>query len=124
MTITLSSVSLTRQNESIEILRAKYFEGCIHLLRQLKRGTYYIPWDGISPTWKNERKSDTEKKLKIVVECNIEYGRYIYPRKPYVTKTIKIGGREASWIRTWLPQQLEELDRKLTKLTSSEQDAE
>ena len=120
MATTLSQASLNQHNERVQILRAKHIEDCNYLLHQLKKGIYYIPWEGVLPTRRNQRKFNTQNKLKIVVDSNVEYGRFFYLRKPYLTKTIKIGGRDASWIRTWQAEQLEELDHKLTQLITSE----
>jgi hypothetical protein len=122
MAITLSSPSLTQQNDQEEYIRDKCIEECNYLLRQLKKGTYYIPWNGVYPLRKNQRKLNAKQNLKIVVESSIEYGKLIYPRKPYLTKIIKIGGRKASWIRLWQFEQLEELSHKLKQLVSSEPD--
>ena len=122
MAITLSSSALTQQNDQGEYIRDKFIEECNHLLRQLKKGTYNIPWNGVYPLRKNQRKLNAEQNLKIVVESSVEYGRFIYPRKPYFTKVIKIGGRKASWIRLWQLAQLEELSHKLTQLVASELD--
>lgn len=118
MAITLSSSSLTQQDAQVEIDRVKQIEECNCLLRRLKKGTYIIPWEGIFPIRKNQRKSFKEKKLEIVVESSIEYGKFIYLRKPYLTRIVKIGGREASWIRSWQPEQLGELNHKLKQLIS------
>jgi hypothetical protein len=119
MAITLSSSSLTQQNAQVEIDRVKQIEECNYLLRRLKKGTYSIPWDGIIPIRKNQHKSIKEKKLEIVVESSIEYGKFIYPRKPYLTRVVKIGGRDASSIRSWQAEQLGELNHKLKQLITS-----
>ena len=118
MATTLSSSSLTQQHGHVEIARVKQIEECNYLLRRLTKGTYYIPWDGIFPIRKNQRKSIKEQKLEIVVESSIEYGKFIYLRKPYLTRTVKIGGRDASCIRLWQPEQLAELNYKLKQLIS------
>ena len=56
MAITLSSPSLTQQNDQEEYIRDKCIEECNYLLRQLKKGTFYIPWNGVYPLRKNQRK--------------------------------------------------------------------
>jgi hypothetical protein len=122
MAITLSSASLTPQDDQGKYVRDKCIEECNYLLRRLKKGTYNIRWNGFYPLRKNQTKPNAEQNLKIVVESSLEYGKFIYPRKPYLTKTIKIGGRKASCIRLWQLEQLEELCHKLTQLAASEVD--
>ena len=119
MAITLSSSSLTQQHGEVETTRVRQIEECNYLLRRLNKGTYNIPWNGIYPLRKNQRKLNKEKKLEIVVESRIEYGKFIYLRKPYLTRIVKIGGREISCIRSWQPEQLAELNHKLKQLVVS-----
>lgn len=115
MAITLSSASLTHTHEQVEDNRIKQLEECKYLLKQLKGGTYLIPWDGVLPSLRSHRKNNTNKKLEVSVEIGIEYGKYIYPRKPYLTKQIKIDGKDYSSIRTWQIEQIRQLATKLNQ---------
>lgn len=120
MAITLSSASLTHTHEQVEDNRVKHLEECKYLLKQLKGGTYLIPWDGILPSLKSHRKNNMDKKLEISVEIGLEYGKYIYPRKPYLTKQIKINGKDYTSIRSWQFEQLGQLASKLNQNLTSE----
>ena len=116
MAISLSSASLTSNQRQLENLRAKHLEECRYLLKRLKGGSYTLSWDGVLPLYKAQRKSYKNKKLEITVEATIEYGKFIYLRKPYVTKQIKVGGKDMSILRTWTLDQLEELEDKLKRI--------
>jgi len=118
MAITLSSSSLTNDQEQIEDFRAKQIEECRSLLKRLRVGTYTIYWDGILPFHKSQARNEKEKNLEIIVENAIEYGKFIYLRKPYLTKQIKVGGKNMSCIRTWKPEQLATLITKLKQIIS------
>jgi len=120
MAITLSSASLTHTHEQVENIRVRHLEQCKYLLRQLKGGTYFVSWDGMYPSFKSHRKNNLDKKLEINVEIGLEYGKSIYPRKPYVTKQIKINGKDYTSIRSWQTEQLGELVDKLNQLLISE----
>ncbi len=120
MAITLSSASLTHSQEQVENIRVKHLEECKYLLRRLKGGTYSVSWDGIFPSFKSHRRNSMNKKLEINVEIGIEYGKSIYPRKPYVTKQIKINGKDYTSIRFWQTEQLGELADKLNHLLNTE----
>ena len=96
--------------------RLEKIEECNLLLRRLEGGTHHISWDGILPSTKYLAKSNLKKKLEIKIESDLEYGRFIYLRKPYISKKIKICGRDASWIKSWKIEQLTELVSKLSFL--------
>jgi hypothetical protein len=118
MAITLSS-STSNTNSLLEDemrFRLGKIEECNLLLRRLDGGIYYIKWDGIIPLTKYSEKSNIQKKIEIRIESDIEYGRSIYPRKPYITKKVRISGRDSSWIRTWKTEQICELVSKLSFL--------
>ena len=57
-----------------------------------------------------------KKKIEIKIEYDIEYGKFFYLRKPYITKKIKICGRDSSWIKSWKTEQITELVSKLSFL--------
>ena len=117
MAITLSSTSTTSTLMEDEIrFRLEKIEECNLLLSRLDGGIYYIKWDGISPLTKYSAKSSIQKKLEIRIESDIEYGRFIYLRKPYITKKIKICGRDSSCLKSWKTEQLTELLSKLSFL--------
>ena len=118
MAITLSSTSTTStlMEEDEMRFRLEKIEECNLLLRRLDGGIYYIKWDGILPLTKYSTKSNVQKKIEIRIESDIEYGRFIYLRKPYITKKIKICGRDPAWIRSWKTEQISELVSKLSFL--------
>ena len=116
MAITLSSATLTRDQNQVGNLRAKHLEECKYLLRRLKGGTYTISWDGMLPVYISQRKNHKEKQLEIGVETTIEYGKFIHLRKPYVTKQIKVGGKDISFLRTWTSEQLVALIDELKQI--------
>ena len=119
MAITLSSSTSTTNSlmEEDEMrFRLEKIEECNLLLRRLDGGIYYIKWDGILPLTKYSAKSNIQKKLEIRIESDIEYGRFIYLRKPYITKKIKICGRDSSCLRSWKTEQLTELLSKISFL--------
>ena len=67
--------------------------------------------------WQNIQQSQmVQKKIEIRIESDIEYGRFIYLRKPYITKKITICGKDSSWIRSWKTEQITELVSKLSFL--------
>ncbi len=119
MAITLSSSTLPTNSimEEDEMrFRLEKIDECNLLLRRLDGGTHYIRWDGILPSTKHSAKANLKRKLEIKIESNLEYGKFIYLRKPYISKKIKICGRDAAWIRTWKTEQLTELVSKLSFL--------
>src|ERR1044072_6190098 len=119
MAITLSSSKSAAKpvvGEDEMRFRLAKIEECYLLLRRLDQGIHYIKWDGILPLTKYSAKSNIQKKLEIRIESDIEYGRSIYPRKPYITKKIRICGRDSSWIRLWKTEQISELVSKLSSL--------
>jgi hypothetical protein len=119
MAITLSS-STPATNAFMEEdemrFRLEKIHECNLLLRRLDGGIHYIKWDGILPLTKYTTKSNVKKKIEIRIESDIEYGRFIYLRKPYITKKIKICGRDSGWIRSWRTEQISELVSKLSFL--------
>ncbi|MDF0681619.1 MAG: hypothetical protein P0116_11710 [Candidatus Nitrosocosmicus sp.] len=96
--------------------RLEKIEECNLLLRRLDGGIHFIKWDGIFPLAKYSEKTNIHKKIEIRIESDIEYGRSIYPRKPYITKKIRICGRDSSWIKSWKTEQISELVSKLSFL--------
>ena len=116
MAITLSSATLTRDQNQVRNLRAKHLGECKYLLRRLKEGTYTISWEGLLPVYIAQRKNHKEKILEIAVETTLEYGKFIYLRKPYVTKQIKVGGKDMSFLRTWTSEQLVALIDELKQI--------
>ena len=119
MAITLSSSTSTTNShlEEDEMrFRLEKIEECNLLLRRLDGGIYYIKWDGILPLTKYSTKSNVQKKIEIRIESDIEYGRFIYLRKPYITKKIRIAGKDSTWIRSWKTEQITELVSKLSFL--------
>ena len=116
MAFSLSSASLTSNHGQLENLRANHLDECKYLLKRLKGGSYTLPWDGVLPVYKAQRKNYKDKKLEITVGTTIEYGKFIYLRKPYVTKKIKVGGKDMSTLRTWTSDQLVELEDKLKRI--------
>ena len=118
MAITLSSTSTTStlMEEDEMRFRLEIIEECKMLLRRLDGGIYNIKWDGILPLAKYSEKSNIQKKIEIRIESDIEYGRFIYLRKPYITKKIRICGRDSSWIKSWKTEQISELVSKLSFL--------
>lgn len=119
MAITLSS-STSPTNSFMEEdemrVRLEKIDECNLLLRRLDGGTHHIRWDGILPSTKYSAKSNLKRKIEIKIESNLEYGKFIYLRKPYISKKIKICGRDASWIKSWKTEQLTELVSKLSIL--------
>ena len=119
MAITLSS-STTPTNSFMDEdemrFRLEKIDECNLLLRRLEAGTHHISWDGILPSTTYSTKSNVKKKLEIKIESDLEYGRFIYLRKPYISKKIKICGRDPSWIKSWKTEQLTELVSKLSFL--------
>jgi hypothetical protein len=119
MAITLSSSASTAnpvKEEDEMRFRLEKIEECNLLLRSLEPRIYYIKWDGTLPLTKHSAKSNLQKKIQIRIEPTIEYGRFIHPRKPYITKKIRICGRDLSWINTWKTEQISELVSKLSFL--------
>ncbi|HKU84086.1 MAG TPA: hypothetical protein VJP58_08590 [Candidatus Nitrosocosmicus sp.] len=119
MAITLSSSASTANPvmEEDELrFRLEKIEECNLLLRRLGGGIHYIKWDGILPLEKYSAKSNMQKKIAIRIESDIEYGKFIYLRKPYITKKIRICGRDSSWIKSWKTEQISELVSKLSFL--------
>ena len=117
MAITLSSTSTTSTLMEDEIrFRLEKIEECNLLLRRLDGGIHHVKWDGILPLAKYSEKSNIQKKIEIRIESDIEYGRFIYLRKPYITKKIRICGRDSSWIKSWKTEQISELVSKLSFL--------
>ncbi len=119
MAITLSSSTSTTNSvmEEDEMrFRFEKIDECNLLLRRLDGGIHYIKWDGILPLTKYSAKSNVQKKIEIKIEPDIEYGKFIYLRKPYITIKIKICGRDSSWIKSWKTEQITELASKLSFL--------
>ena len=118
MAITLSSTSTTSTliEEDEMRFRLEKIEECNLLLRRLDGGIHHVKWDGILPLAKYSEKSNIQKKIEIRIESDIEYGRFIYLRKPYITKKIRICGRDSSWIKSWKTEQICELVSKLSFL--------
>ena len=118
MAITLSSSTSTTNSlmEDEMRFRSEKIDECNLLLRRLDGEVHYIKWDGILPLTKYSAKSNIQKKIEIRIESDIEYGRFIYLRKPYITKKIKICGRDSSWLRSWKTEQITELVSKLSFL--------
>jgi hypothetical protein len=119
MAITLSSSTSptnSLMDEDEMRFRLEKIDECNLLLRRLEGGTHHIRWDGILPSTKQSTKSNLKGKLEIKIESDLEYGRFIYLRKPYISKKIKICGRDASWIKSWKTEQLTELVSKLSFL--------
>ena len=119
MAITLSSSTSTTNSfiEEDEMrFRLEKIDECNLLLRRLDGGTYFIRWDVILPLTKYSANSNLKTKIEIKIESNLEYGKFIYLRKPYISKKIKICGRDASWIKSWKTEQLTELVFKLSFL--------
>ncbi|CAN5665608.1 hypothetical protein BH23THE1_BH23THE1_36060 [soil metagenome] len=119
MAITLSSSASTTNSliEEDEMrFRLENIDECNLLLRRLDGGIHYFKWDGILPSTKYSEKSNAQKKIEIKIEYDIEYGKFFYLRKPYITKKIKICGRDSSWIKFWKIEQITELVSKLSFL--------
>jgi hypothetical protein len=119
MAITLSSSATTANpvmDEDEMRFRLEKIEECNLLLRTLDGGIHYVNWDGILPLTKYSTKPNIQKKIEIRIESDIEYGRFIYLRKPYITKKIRICGRDPSWIKSWKTEQINELVSKLSFL--------
>ena len=119
MAITLSSSASTTNSlmEEDEMrFRLEKIEECNLLLRRLDGGIHHVKWDGILPLAKYSEKSNIQKQIEIRIESDIEYGRFIYLRKPYITKKIRICGRDSSWIKSWKTEQISELVSKLSFL--------
>jgi hypothetical protein len=119
MAITLSSstsITSTIMEEDEMRFRLEKIEECKMLLRRLDGGIYNIKWDGILPLAKYSAKPNIQKKIEITIESDIEYGRFIYLRKPYITKKIRICGRDSSCLKYWKTEQLTELLSKLSFL--------
>ena len=119
MAITLSSSASTTNSlmEEDEMrIRLEKIEECNLLLRRLDGGIHHVKWDGILPLAKYSEKSNIQKKIEIRIESDIQYGRFIYLRKPYITKKIRICGRDSSWIKSWKTEQISELVSKLSFL--------
>ncbi len=119
MAITLSSSTSTTNSHMEEDemrFRLENIDECNLLLRRLDGGIYHIKWDGILPLTKYSTKSNVQKKIEIKIEYDIEYGKFFYLRKPYITKKIKISGRDSSWIKSWKTEQITELVSKLSFL--------
>ncbi|HYF98643.1 MAG TPA: hypothetical protein VD815_00980 [Candidatus Saccharimonadales bacterium] len=120
MAINISSAQITHSTEKevdASYQNAKIDE-CVHLLRQLDRGIYTIFLQDTFPASKSRRKYNKGRKLEVKVDYLIEYGKFIYLRKPYVTKQIKIGGKDISCLKSWHTQQIVELCHKLIQYTS------
>jgi hypothetical protein len=119
MAITLSS-STSRINSFMKEdemrFRLEKIDECNLLLRRLNGGIYNLKWDGILPETKYSAKSNLKRKIEIKIEFDLEYGKFIYLRKPYISKKIKICGRELSCIKSWKTEQIIELASKLSFL--------
>lgn len=119
MAITLSSSSTSLHSviqENEQRYRLDKIDECRHLLQGLKEGTYYIKWEGIFPVTTKATRPNNNNTIDIKIESKLEYGKYIHPRKPYVTKKIKICGKDSSCIKSWNTEQIEELVIKIASL--------
>jgi hypothetical protein len=96
--------------------RLEIIDECNLLLTRLDGGIHYFKWDGVLPSTKYSEKSNAQKKIEIKIEYDIEYGKFFYLRKPYITKQIKICGRDSSWITSWKTELITELVSKLSFL--------
>ena len=121
MAINISSAQITHSTQKevdVSYQNAK-IDACVHLLRQLDSGIYTILLEDTFPSSKSGCKYNKGRKLEVKVDYIIEYGKFIYPRKPYVTKQIKIGGKEISCLKSWNTEQIVELYHKLIQYTKA-----
>ena len=120
MAINISSAQITHstQKEGDVSYRNAKIDECVSLLRQLDRGIYTILLEDTFTSPKSGRKYNKGRKLEVRVDYFIEYGKFIYLRKPYVTKQIKISGKEISCLKSWHTEQIVELCHKLIQYTS------
>lgn len=120
MAITLGSSSVMHQPDLKDelYLRSECIQECHQILKHLDSGTYNIAWEGTIPGSKNLPKNNLEKKIEIKVENIIEYGKFIYLRKPYVIKKVKIDGKDVSSMKAWKTQQIIQLVQKLKRITA------
>ena len=120
MASTLRSKSVIYQPDFKDELniRSACIRECHRILKHLDIGIYNIAWEGIIPGSKNLAKNNLAEKVEIRIENIIEYGKFIYLRKPYVIKKVRIDGKDISTMKTWKTQQIIQLVQKLKNMTS------
>lgn len=120
MASTLRSKSVIYQPDFKDELniRSECIEECHKILKHLDNGIYNITWEGTIPGSKNSVKNNLAEKVEIKVENRIVYGKFIYLRKPYLIKKVRIDGKDISTMKTWKTQQIVQLVQKLKNLTS------
>ncbi len=122
MAITLPSTPIASESENeVEMsFRIKKIDECYHLLRQLHVGTYTLSIEDTHYSHRRLDKSIHTRKLVIEVNYIVEYGKFIHLRKPYVTKQIKINGKNISYLKTCYTEQLVKLADKLKQFPDLE----
>lgn len=118
MAITLGSSSIVHPDELKDelSLRSELIEECNQILKHLRDGTYLISWNGVLPGENKILKIHGEKRIEIKIDSLIRYGKFLHPWKPYVSKKVKIEGKEIASIRTWNTQQIAEFLQKIKSL--------